>query len=113
MGYGSVHVIEIVGCVVSLEAVSGIEQEHILLAHGLSQAVHVSLHGHKARPESLALDISPVEPGSVHISRSDDIEFTLPRTHLKRKYLDEHHGCKQGIKVSRIHFHNTQNYAFS
>ena len=62
MGYGSVHVIVIIGGIVSLEAVSGIEQEHVLLAHGLSQTIHVSFHGHKAGPESLALDISPVEP---------------------------------------------------
>ena len=82
------HIVEVVRCIVALKHVAGIQQHHILLAHGSAQAVHVMLDGHKAGLGLAALDIRTGEIGAVHVSCSHDVQF-IPRVLRKYRSADD------------------------
>ena len=62
----SIHIIEIVSGVVSLQAVSHLHQKDMLRTIGLADAVHIGIDGEE-RPAHLVTDVSRVEPGAVYV----------------------------------------------
>ncbi len=69
-----VDIIEIIGRVVALQAVAGIQQEHVLLPDGPAEAVHPGMDGHETRLGGLALDVGLVKPVAVDVARGDDVQ---------------------------------------
>ena len=65
--------------IVSLQAVAGIQQQDVLLADSLPQAVHPRFDGHQAGLIRLAFDIGFVEPGSVDVTGRDNVQGALFR----------------------------------
>ena len=63
----------------ALQAVSRIEEQHVLRPDGAAQAVHPGRDGHQAGLGAAAVHVGLVEPGSVDVTGGDDMQGTLPR----------------------------------
>ena len=74
-----VHVVVVIGGVVSLQAVAGVQEQDVLRSDGAAQAVHPGTDGHQAGLRGLSFDVRLVEPGSVDVARRDDVEGALRR----------------------------------
>ena len=75
----SIHKIVIVGGIVALKDVSGVEKQHIFAAAGLPETVHIALHRH----EGVLLagrGVGVVEKAAVNISRCYNLEFLFTGT---------------------------------
>ena len=71
-----VHVVVVVGSVVPLEAVPGVDKKHILCTIGPADAVHVGIDGEKgfAGPAG----VGGIEPGAVNVVCGKDCEDVFP-----------------------------------
>jgi hypothetical protein len=75
-----VYIIIIVGGVVSLQAVSGIYEQHVVVAVGRADTVNVIVHGEKGLLD-IPARVSGIEPGTVYVVRRKDGKriFTTPQ----------------------------------
>ena len=73
MNRGRIHKIIIVSSIITLKVVSGIYQNHILLAPLATQAVHMRRYRHQRRAH-LRLHIQRIKIMSVHIIRRQQME---------------------------------------
>ena len=95
----SVYIVEIVGGVVSLEAVSGIDEYYIFSSHTVSEAVDHLTYGHQGL-FLVSVRIGGVEPGSVYIVCGEDVESVVSilnlvagqgRNHYQKQYRNPSH----------------------
>jgi hypothetical protein len=61
-----IHVIIVIACIIPLQTVSGVDQEHIVPTFGQAYAVDVGIYGHEAK-FCLATHICRIKPGTVDI----------------------------------------------
>ena len=100
-----VYIIIIVGGVVTLQAVAGVYEQHVVKAIGRADAVNVVVHGEEGLFD-IPAGIGRVKPGAVHVVGRKDSEgvLTILQPVSAASEKDEGHGRKG--KKTGIHSQN-------
>ena len=99
-----VHIVEVIGRIVSLKDVAGIDEDHIVSPGDGADTVHDRFHGTERRPHPVP-DIGGIEIGSMHViggEKLDDI-VPVPWTGMAPRHQEADGGSYSDKRKSTFH----------